>query len=169
MRVATALPAVQFTTLPTTSTALPLWTECHFTPTRFTRVHFLPGSAALQALWAQPSPSAGEICSPSRWLHSPGRDRGREGTATAGQLPTRAFLSVLVSSLPSLNFQQFLKSDLPDSWVRVSSCPRVNTWPQLASQKQRICGTFISPEKKATPPSLCVALLVKNLQWILPD
>lgn len=40
---------------------------------------------------------------------------GREGTATAGQLPPWAFLSVLVSSLPSLNFQQFLKDMLPCS------------------------------------------------------
>ena len=52
-----ALPALQFTTLPTTSTGLPFWTECHFTRTRFTQVHFLPDSAALQALWARPSPS----------------------------------------------------------------------------------------------------------------
>ena len=51
--------------------------------------------------------------------------------------------------LGPLSFQQFLKPDVPDFWVRVSSCPKANTWPQLASQKQRICGTSISPEKKA--------------------
>ena len=58
---------------------------------------------------------------------------GREGTATADQLPPWAFLSVLVSSLPSLNFQQFLKDTLPCSRRKEQEASRGRRNPAAAS------------------------------------
>ena len=92
-----SLDRVSFYTHPLHSGPLPAWLRAS------------PGSVGA----AQPLRVGDPFPFPPAPQSRPGP--GREGMATADQLPPWAFLSVLVSSLPSLNFQQFLKDMLPCS------------------------------------------------------